>query len=323
MKKFLFGFLTVITFGLVLIYIYYQARIVGSKLAETHIYLEYTFYGALAIIVYALILHPIITILMAPYYSIADYCDENYNKGNFGITHRAKRLLKCGQLTDATKLELKKAIKDHKYLPERMYIIYNNDIKQNIDKLVYTSARDLLFMTAISQSSFMDSMMVLINNFRMIKKIIILCGFRPTFIRTCKLFINVFLTSLVADGMQKVQITSLLGLTVKGPIKYITDSTANGLTNAFLMLRIGMLTKQYLYAKDAKKQRFSLKTIATVEAVKLVPSLLSSLITGPLSGLVSFFKGNAPLKEGEEEETFTEEENKEFETKVDWKWKMK
>ena len=64
--------------------------------------------------------------------------------------------------------------------------------RKNIDELVVNSAKDTLILTAMSQNGFVDFIVVLTNNFRMIKKIIVMCGFRPTFMRTLKLYINVF-----------------------------------------------------------------------------------------------------------------------------------
>ena len=97
-----------------------------------------------------------------------------------------------------------------------MYILYNNQIKKNIDELVVNSAKDTLILTAMSQNGFVDFIVVLTNNFRMIKKIIVMCGFRPTFMRTLKLYINVFFSSLVADGAQKLEMSSLISSSLTG-----------------------------------------------------------------------------------------------------------
>ena len=168
-----------------------------------------------------------------------------------------------------------------------MNIIYNNQIKQKIDEIVISSARDTMFLTAVSQSSFIDSLAVLVNNFKMVKKIVILCGFRPTFYRLAKLYINIIASSLIADGLQKLDVSALISTSIQGTGKVLTNSTINGITNAFFMLRTGMLTRNYLYAKDPKKDKISLKNSAFVEASKLLPSFISELIFGTVSNVIS------------------------------------
>ena len=48
-----------------------------------------------------------------------------------------------------------------------------------------------------------------------------------------------------------------------------------------------MLTRNYLYAKDPKKDKISLKNSAFVEASKLLPSFISELIFGTVSNVIS------------------------------------
>ena len=144
-----------------------------------------------------------------------------------------------------------------------------------------------MFLTAVSQSSFIDSLAVLVNNFKMVKKIVILCGFRPTFYRLAKLYINIIASSLIADGLQKLDVSALISTSIQGTGKVLTNSTINGITNAFFMLRTGMLARNYLYAKDPKRDKISLKNSAFIEASKLLPSFISELIFGTVSNVIS------------------------------------
>ena len=175
--------------------------------------------------------------------------------------------------------------------------------KKKIDDLVISSAKDTMFLTAVSQSSFFDSMIVLINNFRLVKRIVVLCGFRPTFIRLTKLYINIIISSLIADNLQKIDISALISSSLKGSEKILTNSALNGIINAFFMLRVGMLTRNYIYAKDPKNDRITLKNNAFIEASKLIPSFISELVFGTVNNAVSslskiFIKD----KENDEEE---------------------
>lgn len=305
MKKFFTYLIFIVLLIVIGLKLYSNVVAVGTTLRDNSIYLEIGYYVLCAFLFYVLILRPVIIIMFAPYYSVAKYCDEN-DKNNQGIRGKANRLLKKGNLKEEDAKSLKEALSRHgsesdKVLAQRMYIIYNNQIKKNIDDFVVESARDTLILTAVSQSRFVDMLVVLVNNFRMIKRIIVMCGFRPTFLRTLKLFSNVFFSSLVADGIQQIEISTLLSSSITGVAKYVTDSASNGILNAIFMLRMGMLTKLYLYADDPKKMKITLKNSAMAEALRLFPAVITSVITSPIKKVFSLFKP-APKEDQEPEE---------------------
>lgn len=290
MKK---GLTVVVWLGLLILvgfYIVSNLLSMGQNLDQIHPYLKYFVYGLSAVLFYLLLARPLFIVLFAPYYSVSRYCDENQHNDQ-GLRKRAKRLLKHGSLEEHDKEVLKEAIKGNKNkLKQRMYIIYNNQIVKNINQIVVNSAKDTLVVTGVSQNSFVDGLTVLTTNFRMIKNIVLLCGFRPTFLRTIKLYINVFIATLIADGAQKVEISSFLSTTLRGGAKLLTDSAFNGAVNAFFVLRIGMLTKRYLYAENPKKDNTDLRNNSIVEAMKLFPNVLTSIITSPIKSVSKLFK---------------------------------
>ena len=288
MKKFIVYLLTIAVTVLLCLYAYSEAIEIGSNLGKNNDWLAVLYYVALILVLYFLLLKPVITILFAPYYSISKFVDED-SKNDSGIRKKALALIKNNVLDKTQEEVLMNALnhKDKKVLSQRMNIIYNNQIKQKIDEIVISSARDTMFLTAVSQSSFIDSLAVLVNNFKMVKKIVILCGFRPTFYRLAKLYINIIASSLIADGLQKLDVSALISTSIQGTGKVLTNSTINGITNAFFMLRTGMLARNYLYAKDPKRDKISLKNSAFVEASKLLPSFISELIFGTVSNVIS------------------------------------
>ena len=288
MKKFIVYLLTIAVTVLLCLYAYSEAIEIGSNLGKNNDWLAVLYYVALILVLYFLLLKPVITILFAPYYSISKFVDED-SKNDSGIRKKALALIKNNVLDKTQEEVLMNALnhKDKKVLSQRMNIIYNNQIKQKIDEIVISSARDTMFLTAVSQSSFIDSLAVLVNNFKMVKKIVVLCGFRPSFYRLAKLYINIIASSLIADGLQKLDVSALISTSIQGTGKVLTNSTINGITNAFFMLRTGMLTRNYLYAKDPKKDKISLKNSAFVEASKLLPSFISELIFGTVSNVIS------------------------------------
>lgn len=320
MKKFLTYLITILTFALVCVVLYTNAIDVGLKLRAAHPsmqpYLEITYYVLVIVVVYALILNPLFTVLFSPYYSIAKYCSKDNKKGN--IRGRVRKILKANILDEEETKNMENLLNDHdnEKLAKRLYIVYNNQIREQIDKIVVATARDTMMITAISQSNLVDNITILASNMRMIKKIVLLCGFRPTFLRVCKLYIRVFVATLVAEGINRLDVSSLISTSIKGAGKIVTNSAISGAINALFILRIGMLTKNYLYADHPQKEKFSIRNNSFTEAMRLFPSVLSSLITSPIKGIASMFKPN-------EVDDGSDEEEEIIAPKVKWRSKKK
>ncbi len=320
MRKFITYFMVISLFVLTSFVMLSHVIEVGENIGKTYFALEIAFYILVGILFYYFLLSPLFIVLFSKNYSISKYCDENENN-DYGINKRAKRLIKYGDLEKEDIGILEECLADKSKegktkLSQRMYIIYNNQIKKNIDSLVVDCARDTLVLTAMSQNGFIDFIVVLTNNFRMIKKIVLMCGFRPTFIRTMKLYANVFFSSLVADGAQKIEMSSLISSSLTGVSKLVTDSISNGAVNALFMLRIGMLTKNYLYFEDVKKKKFSLRNNSIFEACKLFPSVIMSVVTSPIKSVSKMFSKK-------EDEDVNENEKAEETPKVKWGWRLK
>ncbi len=309
MKKFIIYLVSIALTILISLSIFTKAIEIGVTLRSVSIYLEIVFYVLLLLVCYFLLIKPLFVILFAPHYSISRFVDDS-TKNDKGIRKKAIRLIKNKVLDDETNEVLMNALnnKDKKVLSQRMNIIYSNQIKKKIDDIVISSAKDTMFLTSVSQSSFFDSLIVLTNNFRMVKKIVTLCGFRPSFFRLAKLYINIVLSSLMADELQKIDISALISTSLQGTGKVLTNSSINGVINAFFMLRTGMLVRNYLYAKDPKKDKINLKNSAFVEASKLLPAFISELIFGTVSSVASIV--SKVLKKDKKDKDLEEEEIK-------------
>ena len=57
-------------------------------------------------------------------------------------------------------IQLKKVVKT----------VLNDYVKKDIHKIIISTARDTMYLTALSQNSFVDILVVVVNNFNMIKK---------------------------------------------------------------------------------------------------------------------------------------------------------
>lgn len=285
MKKFIIYLCAVALSIIIVLSSVSKAIEIGNNLNNIHEFLDIVFYVLLGIVLYFLLLKPLFIVLFAPYYSIKNIENNSYIKNK----KLAINLIKRNILDEKTNIELNISLnsKDHEELNNKIKEIYNIKIKKIINDLVIKSSKETMFLTALSQSGTFDSLVVLINNFRLIKKIIVVCGFRPNLFRLVKLYLNILASTFIAEGLEKFDISSLISSSIQGTGKILTNSAFNGVSNAFLMLRVGMLTKLYLYADDPKKEKITLKNNAITEATKLLPSFISELVFGSVNTVVS------------------------------------
>ena len=161
-------------------------------------------------------------------------------------------------------------------------------LNKEADKITKSTASSVFLTTSISQNGKLDAITVLATQSRMVWRIAHLYYQRPTLRELWYLYANVGAATLVASEIEDVDITEQLEPVLKGFLKnsagkaipvigptatIILDSLLEGSTNAFLTLRVGILTKKYcssLESLDRQKAKRS--------AIKEASGLLGSLV---------------------------------------------
>ena len=225
---------------------------------------EYVGYASIAIIVLLLIifvLRPIIVALSTPCFTL-DLANEksksSLNRLNFNKLKKvANNLIESDNISPESKDRLKRTINNRDELNLTLREIYDKEIRNKIKEIVNSSAVKVLVSTAISQNSKFDSATVILVNIRMIMRIVCACGYHPTYPQLYKLIIKVFRNALIAYAIQSIGIDELIfnginrlvnGALSSIPIlKDVTKSLTQGAANALLTLRIGAITRKYLY----------------------------------------------------------------------------
>lgn len=305
MKKFYWFLIFMTALVVFTLNVYYNVLNIGLTFREQNIYIEYGFYALCVILYLALIIDPLISIFFAPVYSVAKIALGE--KENYSFCKKlSKNILKKGKLNDTEKEELKNILKSgvkgkNVRLNKKLFLLYNNSIKKNMDKYIKETAKNTFYFTALSQKGFLDMLIVVVNNFKMIKALVSMCGFRPSFLRVLKLYVNIFFSSLIAEGAQNLNLTNLFGATLNSGLKIAVNSVTNGTINAFFMLRTGYLAKQYLFTEEAKHKKIELRKTAMAEAGSMLPTIITSVVTDPLKSLSKLFiKGDTDDKEEED-----------------------
>jgi hypothetical protein len=112
-----------------------------------------------------------------------------------------------------------------------------------------------------------------------------------------KLSLNVLITSLIAEGIEEMDVSEYMPTKVSETLtdipflKTISSSIIGGIANAMLTCRVGVITERYLYNDNQLIDKKTIRRQAYKDTLKLMPRILSE-------GLVVFPKGVASVFTG-------------------------
>ncbi len=190
-------------------------------------------------------------------------------------------------------------------------------LNSKADERVKSAASNVFIMTAISQYGALDTFIVLLAQLRMIWQVTTLYNQRPALRELVYLYSNVFATALLAGRIENLDlledqlepvIASIMGSslssltpafnTVAG---IVTNSIIEGSANAFLTLRVGIITKLYCASLTRQEKGF-LRRIAAVQAASLLGKVLaeSAFTVSKTIFKAAAKAGTRPLRSGRE-----------------------
>ena len=254
---------------------------IGDKIAKFNHTLSVIFYVFSGVIVYFLIVNPILIIVFSPTFKIPTSLEDS-KKARRTYKRVAKNLLKRDDLNKSSIENLKNGLKDISTLRIELNKVYNNDIKKEINKIIIRHAKRVMISTAISQNSKMDMGTMIVVNIKMIKEIVEKCGFRPSYKNLGKLAVNVLGTALITEGIEDLDFkevfpTATTGLLNDIPfLRTLTGSLVQGISNAFLTLRIGVITRKYLFNDSPIKSKKQIRIDSFKESSKLISTVIKS-----------------------------------------------
>jgi hypothetical protein len=121
---------------------------------------------------------------------------------------------------------------------------------------------------------------------------------RPALRDFVHLYANVASTAFIAAGVEDVDVlvTTIFGSTVAAipGMHLLAEAVLSGSANAFLTLRVGMITKEYCRC-TTRVERSGLRRAATLQAAKLLGSIVKDgttrLSRAAMAGTKSRFAG--------------------------------
>jgi hypothetical protein len=187
-----------------------------------------------------------------------------------------KKRLACNALLENCDLSNRERIEDALAL-----------LGKQADVIIQKTASTVFMSTAISQSGRLDAFLVLSAQSRMVWRIAHLYYQRPTLRDLMHLYANVAATAFMASELDDIDLNeqvqpvlsstlgavagSLPGLQVAASL--LVTSVLTGTANAFLSLRVGIITKRYCGSLVIAEKK-SLRRTAGAEAAKLLGSIV-------------------------------------------------
>lgn len=269
---------------------------IGERLRLIHEYVEYTFYGVCVLLVWFLILNPIRIILTSPSLSIVTTLEKDTPKAHQIYKSVTKNILKNNDTT--LSLEERAALENyHGYdeLRDALNLVMNGSVKKQINKIIIKNAKTVMLSTMISQNSKLDMISVVSMNLKMVKEIVVACGFRPSMKNLSKLTVNVASTALIAEGLESMRLEEVLptqsiqALESVPLLKPIISSVTQGVANALLTIRIGLVTRGYLFTNSKKASKAQIRAEAFKDALIILPMVVGEVIAYFPSKVIKFF----------------------------------
>ena len=282
---------------------------IGDRLGTILIWelplVEYLFYLLCAILIWFLIVNPIITILFSPSLSIATTLEKDSSKARKIYKNVSKNLLKNKTILNEEEITLLENFENYTELKEALNTVISGSVKKEINRIIVKNAKTVLLSTAISQNSKLDLYSVISVNLKMIKEIVVACGFRPNMKNLSKLTLNVASTALIAEGLESLKMEDVLptstiqALSNVPLLKPILSSVVQGIANALLTIRIGLVTRGYLFTDAKNATKNSIRAEAFKDALILLPTVIGELLVFFPSKIVKLFTSK-PVETTEE-----------------------
>jgi len=258
----------------------------GERLRGVSEWVEYAFYALAAVLFVLLIVRPVAIVVFAPTFSMDSLFDEAENaRANYHMYRRVtKNIIAEDYLKEAQKAELGNALGDPITLKKTLSFVFDETIKKELNKIIVKHAEAVFLSTAISQNGRLDLVAVLTINLRLIKELVIKCGFRPSYAALGKLSVNVMTSAVVAETLEGIDLNqlfpaqSLNALNEIPFLRLLAGSLAQGVGNALLSLRVGVICRNYLFMNLKGIPKSEIRRNAFAEALVLFPQMIGASV---------------------------------------------
>lgn len=244
--------------------------VIGSKLGFFSSFLEWSFYGLLTIVFIWLIATPLFAVLAKPVLALEDLASGSSKADYKKLQKVARQLIKAGVLPPEQHRKLAGALGLGSDVREPLAAAVKVQ-RESALKIIRSHAVRVFVATAVSQNGRLDAIAVLVTNFRLVRLLVKHFGYRPPLPTLIKIYAQIFLTSLIADELDDLDVdgvfSHLFGVVSIIPgTDLIVNSVFDGTINALFTLRIGFVARTCLLNAGSSLTRSEIRKVANREA---------------------------------------------------------
>jgi len=263
-------------FFFILIVVLNNVLAIGQRFGDVHYSLEWIFYmGSFGLFAY-LVLVPILLVMKLPHTRISDFMSDNPQIDEKKLKKTVNQMMTSKYLSNEEKNQIEESFKEG-MAEDAIKSVYINKASL-IEKEVEDTASLVLLTTAISQNGMLDGISILFYNFRMVKRIVGIAGFRPSIRQLSTMVRDIFITAFIFNTIEEINPEEMLEdiLDASGEklfgkiISKISGSFIQGCFSAYVTLKIGYVTKYWLYMSEDDFKEKNIKKQSRTEARKIL-----------------------------------------------------
>ena len=248
---------------------------VGDHLAAAHPVLGWVFYGLLIALVIIGIIVPVIKVAKRPIFSLYQLRDEHGHAKRRWCKLLVDNLIANTPLTDEEIAELQSYLQAGDAADDLLIAFFNERCVPAIDDETKRAATTAFLVSAVSHSPLISTVTMLSICLDLVRNIVETCGFRPTNLGLARLYTRVVISALIIGGIEDADLSDLLGQLMGGGAGaraggFFLGATAEGLVSAFLVFRVGVITRRWLTAADGPARMSAIRRTSYREALAMM-----------------------------------------------------
>ena len=248
---------------------------VGDHLFGVHPLLGWVFWGLIILLMVIGVALPVIQIARRPIFSLYELHDVSGHAKKRYCQMLANNLVANAAITDEEVKQIQAAIDQGDNADDLLIDFFNERITPGIDEETKRNATSAFFVAAISRSPLISTVTMLSLCLDLVRSIVERCGFRPTNAGLARLYARVMLSALIVGGIEDADLSDMLSQALGGGAGahvggLLFGAAAEGLVSAFLVFRVGIITKRWLTSEDGPARMRQLRRTSYREALALM-----------------------------------------------------
>ena len=263
---------------------------VGDHLFGVHPVLGWVFWALIVLLVILGVVVPLVQVARRPIFSLYELRDQHGHMRKRYCQMLVNNLVSNANLTDEEVKQVEAALDQGSKADDVLIRFFKERIVPGIDAATKRTATSAFLVAAISRSPLISTVTMLSLCLDLVRDTVELCGFRPTNIGLARLYVRVVISALIVGGIEDADLSEMLSQALGGGAGahmggLVIGAAAEGLVSAFLVFRVGIITKRWLTSEDGPARLRQIRRTSYREALTLmgesgfVPEMIDKLRT--------------------------------------------